>query len=523
MHLTLRMPVGCFVPTNANSNKNVLDSIHSQWKRVQSLSNEIRDGSIRSTTPIVDVLVIGGSVVSSALEFIYNALLHDKSTDVNASLVTPSNIETNSGKMNNMESIIQTIVKTPFKNKDGQSSTGGTFRKRKLHILNSVDPSAFMEATSYLSSSATCVITLNIDEETEEECQAMTMMARNWLVAGNTAEAADIVKKQMYLVTTKANKKTSRDNTFLVPNHSSCESFASFSAAGLLPLSIIFGWDVVSEMLAGAHMIDRHFTETNPRHNLAVLLGLIDVWNDAFMNIRGRIVKPCLHEMSFYPRFVNTLEHQVLSGENIGEWKLKNKERCDPGNNHSGSCHFTEFVTAMDPTRREINNSNDSRICLMLQQADTLAFGNRDAATNSSLGVLSPGSPPAIQSCDSMLSVNSAVNGPSGSTTESGNHPSTLLICGKCDAFSCGQLVALAEHRALVKAWLWGVDPFDTHIPTSKVDGLKEELDQMYQDLTIRGKLSTDEADQQTMMNGSTKTLLRHYAVRMQRHRNNEF
>merc|ERR1712032_552510 len=31
-----------------------------------------------------------------------------------------------------------------------------------------------------------------------------------------------------------------------------------------------------------------------------------------------------------------------------------------------------------------------------------------------------------------------------------GNVPSTILMCGKLDAFACGQLIALTEHRAVI-------------------------------------------------------------------------
>lgn len=530
MHLTLRMPVGCFVPTHTSSKKNVLDSIHSEWKRIQSLSREMRDGTIRGTAPLVDVLVLGASVVSSALEFIYNALGHDKSSYVNTSLITPNNTETNSMKVNQVESIIQTIVKTPFKNKDDQSSSEVGLRRRKLRFLNSMDPSAFTDVTSDLSPRTTCVISLDIDEEYEEECQHMTMAVRNWLVADHTSEAANIVKKQMYLVSTKERiKNTTPRNTFIIPNHSSCEAFVTFSAAGLLPLSVVFGWDLVSEILSGAHSLDRHFVETNPRHNLGVLLGLIDVWNDAFMNdMRGRVVKPCLHEMRCYSRFVATLERTVLSGRNSGDWSLKNSDRhcpmpvVDGFISHNVLHHVTEFVTAMDPPQNDAIDNNDRRICSMLLQADALAFGNNEVSKNNGIGMFSPGSPPVIQSCDSVVSASSVMNGLNGNQAISGNQPSTLIICGNCDAFACGQLVALAEHRALVKAWLWGLDPFDSPRKTANVECTKRErLAQLYQDLAIRGALSGDDEDNpKAMVNGSTDTILNHYVSRMQRHKN---
>ena len=538
MHLSLRMPVGSFMPKHNNPTKNLLDPIHSEWRRIQSLSSEIRNN-----TSLVDVLVIssGSTVVQAAIAFVYSALSHDKGLEISSSLSQHNIAE---GK-NNVESIIQ-IVKTPFKNKDAQPNGGSSSikscRRRKLKFLNSTDPMAFRNVTSDLNPSTTCVVTLDICQAREEECRAITVMVRNWLISNiSTAETSNIVKKQMFHVTTTP-KKRPNSNTFTIPNHSSKESFTAFSAAGLLPLSVLFGWDVISELLSGAHSMDCHFVETTPRHNIPVLLGLVDIWNDVFMGYHtGRVVTCYDGILGSYPRYVSLLENTVLGGANVGDWSLKNVKCSKPTPVMEGASGYsgrvcTEFVTAFDPIHNAITygnimvdaiKSNDERICSMLQQADTLAFGNPEVLNNHSMGVSSPGSPPAIQSCDSMLSAGSAVNGTVGNSTTDSNHPSTLILCGECDGFSCGQLIAIAEHRALVKAWLWGIDPF--HVSKkpaiSKTDVLMDGLAQMYHDSSLQG--TPDECDDDTKaetygvgMTGSTRNLLKHYSVRMQRVKN---
>ena len=158
MHLSLRMPVGSFMPKHNNPTKNLLDPIHSEWRRIQSLSSEIRNN-----TSLVDVLVIssGSTVVQAAIAFVYSALSHDKGLEISSSLSQHNIAE---GK-NNVESIIQ-IVKTPFKNKDAQPNGGlssiKSCRRRKLKFLNSTDPMAFRNVTSDLNPSTTCVVTLDI-------------------------------------------------------------------------------------------------------------------------------------------------------------------------------------------------------------------------------------------------------------------------------------------------------------------------------------------------------------------------
>eukprot|EP00580_Thalassiosira_gravida_P008719 CAMPEP_0201632186 /NCGR_PEP_ID=MMETSP0493-20130528/5906_1 /ASSEMBLY_ACC=CAM_ASM_000838 /TAXON_ID=420259 /ORGANISM="Thalassiosira gravida, Strain GMp14c1" /LENGTH=282 /DNA_ID=CAMNT_0048103653 /DNA_START=282 /DNA_END=1130 /DNA_ORIENTATION=+ len=210
-----------------------------------------------------------------------------------------------------------------------------------------------------------------------------------------------------------------------------------------------------------------------------------------------------------------------------------------------------EFIVSFDPpsfdpgiSTEDVLANRDSRMCSLFAHADTLAFGGSNGNDNRGrFDISSPGSPPTIQSVDSMLSHGSANGGggwvDAGSGTVSGNQPSTLIVCGACDAFACGQLIALAEHRATVKAWLWDVDPFATTTKSSveeeRHDYLSDKLYQMHHLLSMGENL--DEADESLFPehNGgattkpgytgfgggvhlATKTVLKHYATRMQGH-----
>jgi glucose-6-phosphate isomerase len=42
-----------------------------------------------------------------------------------------------------------------------------------------------------------------------------------------------------------------------------------------------------------------------------------------------------------------------------------------------------------------------------------------------------------------------------------GNRPSSSLLLPKLDAYSCGQLLALYEHRTAVEGFVWGICSFD--------------------------------------------------------------
>ena len=106
-----------------------------------------------------------------------------------------------------------------------------------------------------------------------------------------------------------------------------------------------------------------------------------------------------------------------------------------------------------------------------------------------------------------------------------GNRPSTLLMCGKIDAFTCGQLIALSEHRAVVAAKIWEVNPFARNVGSSmrsiETEELREKLVEMYE------KIATgDDEDMENEkgnlgnINLATRTILTHYAKRMHSQKN---
>ena len=288
--------------SSASSNKkkklqcpqNALDEIHNEWKRIQSLTESIRMGKVRgaSNKPLVDVLVISGgenndSVVTHSLEFVYKALLQNEQGEMatcvdDSSLISvkvEDNIGSTSGVSTTKNTLLQSTadgvinmvkegISTPFKKKSSQGNLRGglvapfqtkktnrhLYRKRKLKVLSSTDPSAFNEVLSELCPATTMVITLDLEQEKEKECKAITSAIRDWLISDLLLETSSttsgskdsersreaIVQRHMYLVTCNDMLKKSNANAFLLPRHSRVEAFSTFSAAGLLVSILLY-------------------------------------------------------------------------------------------------------------------------------------------------------------------------------------------------------------------------------------------------------------------------------------------
>lgn len=299
--------------------------------------------------------------------------------------------------------------------------------------------------------------------------------------------------------------------------------------------------------------MDKHFVDTCPRQNIPIILSLIDLWNEAFLLSNGRILDPFVGAFGSYHEFVASLENKVLGASG----KMPTTKSSSVGRKEGphpvidgGSYAYNivgsgtnlkpiEFITTLDPpilpgssnaAEDSLVANHDKIMCSLFARADTLAFGASNAG-GSVRRFDSPGSPPMILRNDSMLS-QSSTNGVGGNAkTVSGNQPSSIILCGKCDAFTCGQLVALGEHRALIKAWLWGIDPFavaKTSFEKERQEFLSERLNHMNHLLSLGEDL--DDADGPELpdptggirtMNSATNTVLKHYATRLKhRHRN---
>jgi len=266
MHLSIRAPEGLVMhdPCSNNKQKNALGAIHSSWHKIQTLTESIRKGNVRGASgkSVCDVLVISGddnSVVTHSLEFVYQSLLQNEEGSIAASVDSSLISISKSGQSMSSSTLhaVKNMVTTPFKSKSGiiTSQTNNTYRKRKLKILTSTDdPAILRETLSQLAPANTLVISLDLEPAYEKDCKAITASIRDWLVSdlmdtnneNRTKEA--IVKKHMYIVTVNETlKKLNNSNAFLLPRHSRCESFSTFSAAGILVRRVVF--DIYFDML----------------------------------------------------------------------------------------------------------------------------------------------------------------------------------------------------------------------------------------------------------------------------------
>ena len=230
------------------------------------------------------------------------------------------------------------------------------------------------------------------------------------------------------------------------------------SAVGLLPLSIHYSYDVMSDFLRGAHAIDTHVRSAPYDRNIPVLLGLLGVWNSTFLQFPCRALLPYSQALLRFPAHIQQVDMEsngkrvamdgsvlpIPSGEvNFGE----------PGTNgqhsfyqliHQGRvvpCDFIGFCKSQEPieSEEEVVSNHDELMSNFFAQADALAMGKNEEELEK-------------EGVPEMLKPHKLFEG---------NRPSTSLLFKELNAYTCGELLAIYEHRTAVQGFVWGICSFD--------------------------------------------------------------
>jgi glucose-6-phosphate isomerase len=395
--------------------------------RIRAFSGAVRNGDIRGApgkkfTSFVCV-GIGGSYLGP--EFVYEALRGSVST------------------------VAEGVCKCGSKCQCGPTCECATSSNFQLRFLANIDPADVTRALHGLDLSTTMVIIISKTFTTAETMMNATTLKKIFVDALGSEAAAN----QHFCAVSTALDKT---KAFGIPEERVFGfwdwvggRFSVTSAVGLLPLSLVFGWDVVQQFLDGAKAMDDHFlAEKNVWKNLPASLGLIAVWNSAFKNYAATAVLPYSQALVRFVAHVQQVDMEsigkrvTLEGESV-DFQTGPIVFGEPGTNgqhsfyqllHQGSRVVpAEFIGFANPTMplspAWVRSHHDELMSNFFAQPDALALGKEDTQ-------------------------NPAKHFP-------GNRPSLSLLLGVCDAWHVGTLLALYEHRTAVQAFIYGVNAFD--------------------------------------------------------------
>ncbi|MBK5054705.1 glucose-6-phosphate isomerase, partial [Burkholderia sp. R-70006] len=230
--------------------------------------------------------------------------------------------------------------------------------------------------------------------------------------------------------------------------------YSLWSAVGL-SIMIAIGPQQFGELLAGANEMDQHFRDAPLEKNLPVLLGMIGIWYRNFFGSQSYLVAPYSEALHFLPSYLQQLEMESngksarLDGVMV-DYPTAAVTWGEPGTNgqhaffqmlHQGPTIVPiDFVAVLTPEHPLVSH-HPKLLANCFAQSEALMLGRTLEEAKKVAGADKPELAPHL--------------------VFPGNRPTSTLLVDALTARSLGALIALYEHKVLVQASVWDINPFD--------------------------------------------------------------
>ncbi|MFL9939965.1 glucose-6-phosphate isomerase [Paraburkholderia graminis] len=230
--------------------------------------------------------------------------------------------------------------------------------------------------------------------------------------------------------------------------------YSLWSAVGL-SIMIAVGPQQFGELLAGANDMDEHFRTAPLEKTLPVLLGMIGIWYRNFFGSQSYLVAPYSEALHYLPSYLQQLEMESngksarLDGAMV-DYPTSAVTWGEPGTNgqhaffqmlHQGPTIVPiDFVAVLTPEHPLVNH-HAKLLANCFAQSEALMLGRTFEEAKKVAGPDKPELAPHL--------------------VFPGNRPTSTLILDALTARSLGALIALYEHKVLVQASVWNINPFD--------------------------------------------------------------
>jgi glucose-6-phosphate isomerase len=236
--------------------------------------------------------------------------------------------------------------------------------------------------------------------------------------------------------------------------------YSLWSAIGL-SIACTIGFDRFTELLEGAHAMDRHFRNTPFEKNIPVVLALIGVWYNNFFGAETEAVLPYdqyLHRLPAYFQQGN-MESNGKSAARSGKkvsWQTGPVVWGEPGTNgqhafyqliHQGTkCIPCDFIAAA----QSHNPVGDHHALLMsnfFAQTEALMNGKDEKTARKEL----------VRAGKTEAEIRALLP----HKVFSGNRPTNSILLRKLTPRALGSLIALYEHKIFTQGIIWNIFSFD--------------------------------------------------------------
>ena len=236
--------------------------------------------------------------------------------------------------------------------------------------------------------------------------------------------------------------------------------YSPWSAIGL-PIAIAIGAERFSELLAGAHAMDRHFETAPLEGNIPVTLGLIGVWYRSILGYASSAIIP-------YDQRLNrlTAHLQQVDMESNGKSKRLDGSAAtvstagvlwgEAGTNvqhsffqllHQGTDVVPVDFLVAARAHEDLPGHHDLLLANCLAQSRALMLGRSEAEAE------------RLMLADGMEPSRARALAPHRAFP--GNRPSTTILYQRLTPRVLGMLIAMYEHKVFVQGAIWGINSFD--------------------------------------------------------------
>ena len=236
--------------------------------------------------------------------------------------------------------------------------------------------------------------------------------------------------------------------------------YSVWSAIGL-PVALAVGFGHFSDLLAGAHAMDKHFQEAPLEANMPVLLALVGFWNRQFLGCSSVSIAPYHQDLSRFPAYLQQLDMESNGKRVTKSGQPVDTPTCpviwgDCGTNgqhayfqllHQGTdVTPIDFIAALRPAH-ELENHHAALLANCFAQSE--AFMRGKTIDEVRIDLQAQG-----------LSL-AEVEALAPHKTFPGNRPSNTILMEYLTPSTLGALVALYEHKTFVQGVIWDVNSFD--------------------------------------------------------------
>jgi glucose-6-phosphate isomerase len=330
-------------------------------------------------------------------------------------------------------------------------------RDMVFRFVSNVDGTDFAEATRDLDPAETLFV---VSSKTFTTLETMTnaRTARQWALGSLGDEAA--IAKHFVAVSTNADGvvEFGIDTANMFGFWDWVGGRYSMDSAIGLSTMLAIGPEGFTEMLAGFHAMDEHFTEAPIGESLPSIIGLLAVWYGDFFGAQTSAAFPYDQYLHRFPAYLQQLtmesngKHVTVDGARV-DYETGAIYWGEPGTNgqhsfyqliHQGTrlipCDFIGFMRSLNPMLLEGGGEHhDLLMSNVFAQPEALAFGKTPEQ------VREEGTPDAVVPHRVM----------------EGNRPSNVILAERLDPRTLGSLVALYEHGVFTQGAIWGIDSFD--------------------------------------------------------------